>query len=367
VAQDSYGRGDTNTVTVTLPASVTYTYDDNGNLVSDGQMTFEYDGENQLVAVQVAGSWRSEFRYDGMLRRRVRVEKVWQNSQWVTASETRYIYDGMLVIQERDANNLPAVSYTRGSDLSGTRQGAGGIGGLLARADNRLLIAGDPSAHACYHADGNGNITALANGTQGIVARYLYDPYGNLLAKAGSLADANLYRFSSKELHPSSSLYYYGYRFYAPSLQRWINRDPLHEDDANNLYQFARNAPAIVVDVDGRGSLSTPAGQLALIRAVGPEEAAEVLGWVLVCKLLAEGAPDASEMSKARGKGERGRQHVSDKPWKGYRLDPEDDEWVIGKDQQGKKIRKKNPGPPHFPPPSKRKPPIPTPTPTPKP
>ncbi len=227
VATDSYGRGDTNTVTVTLPASVTYTYDDNGNLVSDGQMTFEYDGENQLVAVQVAGSWRSEFRYDGKLRRRVRVEKVWQNSQWVTASETRYVYDGMLVVQERDANNLPVVSYTRGRDLSGTREGAGGIGGLLARTDNRLLVTGDPTAHACYHADGNGNITALANSTQGIVARYLYDPYGNLLAKAGSLADANLYRFSSKELHASSSLYYYGYRFYAPNLQRWLNRDPI--------------------------------------------------------------------------------------------------------------------------------------------
>ncbi|NMD20342.1 MAG: hypothetical protein GYA76_08760 [Verrucomicrobia bacterium] len=229
VAQDSYGRGDTNAVTLNLPASVSYTYDDNGNLVSDGQMTFEYDGENQLVVVQVAGSWRSEFRYDTLGRRRVRVEKLWQNSQWVTASETRYIYDGMLVIQERDANNLPAVSYTRGSDLSGTREGAGGIGGLLGRADNRLLVTGDSSAHACYHADGNGNVTALVNSTQGIVARYLYDPYGNLLAKAGSLAEANLYRFSSKELHPSSSLYDYGYRYYTPSLQRWMNRDPLEE------------------------------------------------------------------------------------------------------------------------------------------
>jgi len=251
VAQDNYGRGDTNTVTVTLPASVTYTYDDNGNLVSDGQMTFEYDGENQLVAVQVAGSWRSEFRYDTLGRRRVRVEKVWQNSHWVTASETRYVYDGMLVVQERDGNNLPAVSYTRGSDLSGTREGAGGIGGLLARTDNRLLVTGDPLAHACYHADGNGNVTALVNSTQGIVARYLYDPYGNLLAKAGSLAEANLYRFSSKTLHAGSSLYYYGYRYYAPSLQRWLNRDPLKERGGINLYLFADNSPTTKLDYVG--------------------------------------------------------------------------------------------------------------------
>jgi len=255
VAQDSYGRGDTNAGTLNLPASVSYTYDDNGNLVSDGQMTFEYDGENQLVA----GSWRSEFRYDGKLRRRVRAEKVWQNSQWVRASETRYVYDPAsagLVIQERDGNNLPAVTYTRGLDLSARRQGAGGIGGLLARTDNRLLVTGDPSAHACYHADGNGNITALANSTQGIVVRYVYDPYGNLLAKAGSLADANLYRFSSKPLHASSCLYYYGYRFYAPNLQRWLNRDSILERGGLNLYSFAEQEPTDKVDTDGRGVFS---------------------------------------------------------------------------------------------------------------
>jgi RHS repeat-associated protein len=262
VATDSYGRGDTNTVTVSHPASVSYTFDDNGNLTSDGQQSYEYDGENQLVAVQVAESWRSEFRYDGKLRRRVRVEKVWQNSQWATASETRYIYDGMLVIQDRDANNLPAVSYTRGRDLSGTREGAGGIGGLLARTDHRLLVAGDPAAHACYHADGNGNITALANSTRGIVARYLYDPYGNLLAKAGSLADANLHRFSSKEIHASSSLYYYGYRFYAPSLQRWLNRDPLNERGGLNLYCIVGNSPLGVLDSWGLGKWSVKLKQI---------------------------------------------------------------------------------------------------------
>jgi RHS repeat-associated protein len=55
------------------------------------------------------------------------------------------------------------------------------------------------------------------------------DPFGNLLAQSGTLAEANLYRFSSKEHHPSSGLVYYLYRFYNPALQRWLNRDPLGE------------------------------------------------------------------------------------------------------------------------------------------
>jgi hypothetical protein len=40
----------------------------------------------------------------------------------------------MRVIQERDGSNNPLVSYTRGTDLSGSMEGAGGIGGLLARS-----------------------------------------------------------------------------------------------------------------------------------------------------------------------------------------------------------------------------------------
>ena len=60
-------------------------------------------------------------------RRRVtREETKGSSGQWVLASETRYVYDGMRVIQERTSNGVPTVAYTRGPDLSGTLEGAGG-------------------------------------------------------------------------------------------------------------------------------------------------------------------------------------------------------------------------------------------------
>ena len=46
IAQDSLGRGDTNAVTINLPASPSYSYDSNGNLLADGRRTFTYDDEN---------------------------------------------------------------------------------------------------------------------------------------------------------------------------------------------------------------------------------------------------------------------------------------------------------------------------------
>jgi RHS repeat-associated protein len=155
------------------------------------------------------------------------------------------------VIQERDGSNNPTVSYTRGADLSRSFGGAGGIGGLLARSSGYSSSTGNWSTHYCYHADGNGNITYLVDSSQNLAASYRYDPFGNTLSSTGTIAAANVYRFSSKEAHANSGSYYYLYRFYDPNLQRWLNRDPLGELGAINLYSFAGNRPIILIDPYG--------------------------------------------------------------------------------------------------------------------
>ena len=263
IAKDSYGRQDTNVAISWLPASASYGYDLNGNLLSDGKRGFAYDDENQLIRVTVTNTWKAEFAYDGKMRRRIRTECTWNGTTWVTNQIVLYVYNRNLVIQERDANNLPLVTYTRGKDLSGSLEGAGGIGGLLARTDHSTL---NPQlSTAFYHCDGNGNITALISSNQTLVAKYLYDPYGNILSQSGPLADANLYRFSSKEFHVNSGLVYYLYRFYEPTLQRWVNMDPLDEvgfevsrgggidglHDNPNRYDFVANDPVSSMDPFG--------------------------------------------------------------------------------------------------------------------
>ena len=58
-AHDTSGRTGQDSVTVNLPATVTFQYDGNGNLTNDGRRVFEYDYENQLTNVFVASAWRS--------------------------------------------------------------------------------------------------------------------------------------------------------------------------------------------------------------------------------------------------------------------------------------------------------------------
>ena len=226
-----------------LPASVNFQYDANGNLTNDGTRVFTYDAENRLASVSVSNQWLVTNVYDGLGRRRLTTESTRSGKAWVITNQIGYIYDGMVVIQERDINNNPTATYTRGLDLSMSRQGAGGIGGLLARNDS--------NGPAVYHADANGNITALLDTNQFIAARYEYDPYGRLIGKWGRLADANRYRFSSKEYQPASGLYNFGYRFYEPNLSRWLNRDPIQEVGGINLYGFVGNNPISRVDPYG--------------------------------------------------------------------------------------------------------------------
>jgi RHS repeat-associated protein len=62
------------------------------------------------------------------------------------------------------------------------------------------------------------------------------------------MAAANLYLFSSKEYHQNSGLVYYLKRYYDPSCQRWLNKDPIGNLGGVYLYCFIYNDPLNIVD-----------------------------------------------------------------------------------------------------------------------
>ena len=92
--------------------------------------------------------------------------------------------------------------------------------------------------------DGNGNVTALVEATTGILAAaYEYDAYGNTVRISGTYATENPIRFSTKYHDNETGLVYYGYRFYSPSMGRFLNRDPLKEAGGLNIYAMTSNNP----------------------------------------------------------------------------------------------------------------------------
>ena len=73
-------------------------YDANGNLLSDGLRTFEWDAENRLTAIGI-GTRRSEFTYDGFGRRVLITER----DQGQVTSSRRYIWAADQIVEETDA------------------------------------------------------------------------------------------------------------------------------------------------------------------------------------------------------------------------------------------------------------------------
>jgi RHS repeat-associated protein len=212
-------------------------------MTSDETRTFQYDAENELTNVSVATTWQVGFIYDGLHRRRITKQYAWQGGAFVETNEIRYVYDGLTPIQERDTNNNVVATYTRGVDLSLSLQGAGGVGGLLARTDS--------TGSYFYHNDGSGNVTALVDISGNIQGRAEYDAFGKMIKLVGPMATKNTYWYSGKEYIPQAGLYGFSFRFYEPNFQRWLNRDPFEELGGPNLFGFVGNSPINEIDPFG--------------------------------------------------------------------------------------------------------------------
>jgi len=222
----------------------TFVHDADGNLIQDGHWTYTWDGENRLVAMEALSTVPSaaklwvEFEYDWQGRRIGKAVKAWSGTSYTNAYGLKFLYDGWNLAAELDTNNNVVRSYLWGTDLSGSDQGAGGVGGLLA-----VNVATNGVHFPAY--DGNGNIAGLVSAASGaITARYEYGPFAEPIRVSGPIAKAMPLRFSTKYLDEETGFYYYGYRYYDPSTGRWLSRDPIGERGGLNRYAFVGNSPA---------------------------------------------------------------------------------------------------------------------------
>ena len=216
---------------------VATTYDAEGNLTVCGDWTYSYDAENRLKTVSTNGVLVATNFYDYKGRR---VRMVTQEASYT------FVYDGWNVVLELVERNgtTDLVEYFWGKDISGTLQGAGGIGGLLYLRRNGTIYV------PIYDASGNVVEYRAADGS--LVAEYSYDAFGRTIAESGALADVFRHRHETKCYEHETGFYYYGYRHYVPSLCRWLTQDPIEEDGGLNLYGFCGNNPIDRYDALGR-------------------------------------------------------------------------------------------------------------------
>ncbi len=185
----------------------------------------------------------TRFVYDALHRRMGRVND--------DGEVTVFVYEGWNVIAEKTVRRAVAgegdkvelgTRYVWGEDLSGTLQGAGGIGGLLSSVqDGGPTEKGPQKVTSFFHYDSNGNVILLTDVMGRETGRYAYDAFGKTLTATGPAAQLNRYRFSTKPVEAESGLVYYGYRYYDPVTGRWPSRDPIGELGGVNVYVSMNN------------------------------------------------------------------------------------------------------------------------------
>ena len=184
------------------------TYDDNGNMTSDGTNAYGWNVRDQLASV--SGGNSASFLYDGKGRRRQ------------GPAGRGYFYDGINPVAELTGSTVTA------RNLAGL-----GIDEYFARTDSTGTYS--------LLTDRLGSTNALTDATGAIQGLYTYEPFGRTTA-TGSAAGSNPLQFAGRE-NDGTGLYYYRARYYHPGLGRFISEDPLGFAGGPNLYEYVGGDP----------------------------------------------------------------------------------------------------------------------------
>jgi insecticidal toxin complex protein TccC len=221
-------------------------FDANGNLqyLASGTQPIIWDARNQLqcvINVQRStgindGEW---YRYNAAGERAVKFST--RQARTVTHQDVVHYLPGLEVRTDGEELQVIHVQLARGSVrcLHWVKGPPDGIdnGQLRYSIDDHL-------GSSCLELDQQASV----------VSHEGYYPYGGTAwwaARSKVDADYKTIRYSGKE-RDASGLYYYGARYYAGWLGRWINPDPIGSNNGLNLYRFCGNNPICRIDPDGR-------------------------------------------------------------------------------------------------------------------
>jgi RHS repeat-associated protein len=225
VATDGNGNRRTNNYQVTVPGGATraFVYDGNGNLLDDGERTYQWDAKNRLIeAKRGADTW--QWSYNAFDQRVSEKKNGVLTKRWVWAG-------GNQPAEERDAaGNVTRRFYPQGEQVGATK--------------------------FYYTKDHLGSIREVmgANGT--VVSSSRYDAWG--VRTTVGAQDAASFGFTGHLEHKELGLVFTLYRAYDPVTGRWLSRDPIGEDGGINLYGYVSNSPIIYYDPKGEIAFLLP-------------------------------------------------------------------------------------------------------------
>ncbi len=287
---------------VTDVAGVAYSYDDNGNLISNNTWTHGWDYKDRLLS-STDGTATVNYTYDegGARVKKVNAtsgkETVYVN-EFVDIEDSavkNHIYAGGMKVATYSAGIASGSGSTCTVDLSTcTGEGARSplwenetsLNGAITEAHYLetygqmcvvILSGGEqvawPVAQEAswwcgevsipvyesdivyHHEDHLTGSNVDTDDTGNLIQLLDYYPYGDTRLDEQSSSYANDYKFTGKEKDEDTGLYYYEARYYDSGIGRFISLDPwfgdIYDPQSLNKYAYVRNNPLKYVDETG--------------------------------------------------------------------------------------------------------------------
>ena len=216
----------------------------------DESWLYFWDPTGMLRRAECSDGRAVDFEYDALFRRVVkRVWKRQNNGIFAQVSEIRYIWFEFTVIHELvvDASGTVERTYAyRSPDAYPVAQRERRVG----------EVADQDGSWVFFLHDLGGYPSRLLKGDGSVVEELRHRSFGALEGEGSTVL-----RFLGQSADDETGLFYNLYRYYDPSVGRYISPDPIGLAGGFNLYRYVDNQPDLLADPDGLGCLVTIRGQ----------------------------------------------------------------------------------------------------------
>lgn len=277
----------TNTKGTTILSSYSYTYDENGNILTinetvegiSNNVSYGYDKLNRIASTSGTKGADSYYEYDYRGNRKVNFEQIdflsEESAQFRYNEQDQMYYANVgddAVYIEYDASGYRYVKESSSSgiefyiyDKSGRLQAIADLAVVTVDGTtksvmypvkqyiwgpDRVLAQVDIETGGIYYYlyNGHGDVVQIVDRNGNIKNRYDYDVWGNFLQKEETIE--NHFTYFGQTYDEETGLYYLRARYYDPTTGRFTQQDPA--EDGYNWYVYGNQNPVMYVDETGK-------------------------------------------------------------------------------------------------------------------
>ena len=239
------------------PQIIRYTYDRQGNMLSEGEKKYSYDSFGRMVRAEVPvehrGASNKPDKHAGFSNAAQSTGETFGTQENSSATREFQVqinrYDGEGLRHEMEENGrLIKFLYNEEREVVAEETGNGTITRYIRGLG--IISSDSEEAKTYYHyvSDEQGSITHVLSEDAEILNHYSYDAFGNIIEKTEKVE--NRFCYNGEMLDPVTQQYYLRARFYNPVIGRFTQEDTYYGDGLN-LYQYCQANPVGYVDPSG--------------------------------------------------------------------------------------------------------------------